>query len=78
MLLVTGNQKLFIKLMKAYWSSADSSWHDWREFNKDWYQTDNYKEFKTKAISTLNSEFSGEELFVLKDPSNLSNDSILA
>ena len=43
---VTGHweSKAIYEINESILASAASSWHDWREFNKDWYQTDDYKE----------------------------------
>jgi hypothetical protein len=48
--------------------SGGSSWHDWRRFNYDWFDTPHSAEFERIANTTLASEYDGSPFFVIKDP----------
>ena len=48
--------------------SAGTNWHDWLEFNPDWYSSPSVSEFREQALAALKSEFGASRLFVLKDP----------
>lgn len=49
-------------------SSAGSNWRDWLAFNSGWYASPRAAEFKEKALTVLEEEFTHSRLFVLKDP----------
>lgn len=49
-------------------TSAGSRWHDWRPFNRDWYETPIAASFKARAKELLHDEFGDAPAFVLKDP----------
>jgi hypothetical protein len=48
--------------------SADSIWHDWREFNPEWRRSAVAADFRRRAKELLLEEFEGSALPVLKDP----------
>jgi hypothetical protein len=49
-------------------ASAGSSWDDFTEFHKHWIQSAQAATFLDRALTILEGEFGGAELFVLKDP----------
>ena len=49
-------------------ASAGSGWDDWRTFNKEWFRSPSFGEFKSRALQLLDREFANSSLFVLKDP----------
>nr|CAA6828253.1 MAG: O-linked GlcNAc transferase [uncultured Thiotrichaceae bacterium] len=48
--------------------SAGSSWDDWTTFNPNWHLSATGRKFRKKITSVLQNDFSGSELFVIKDP----------
>jgi len=56
------------RLNDAILAAAGSSWDDWRRFEPDWLPAGARAGFKARALSMLEQDFSGSNLFVLKDP----------
>lgn len=48
--------------------SAGSNWHDFDAVNPDWFRSPKAGEYRERAIATLEDEFAGSWLYVLKDP----------
>ena len=48
--------------------SAASDWHDWRAFDKAWFESASAEEFEEKAAAALVDEFGLSRLIVVKDP----------
>jgi hypothetical protein len=48
--------------------SAGSSWHDWRRFNPEWYNSPIKRQFLTELAELLRAEFGSSPSFVVKDP----------
>ena len=49
-------------------ASAESAWNDWQAFDPAWHASPVAGEFRERARAVLESEYSGNHLFVLKDP----------
>jgi GT2 family glycosyltransferase len=49
-------------------SSAGSNWHDWREFDPDWYASAVAPFFKQRILDVLQNDYANSPLFVIKDP----------
>jgi GT2 family glycosyltransferase len=49
-------------------SSSRSNWHDWREFNRDWYASPMVPLFKRRILDVLQNDYANSPLFVIKDP----------
>lgn len=68
------NPKGFFESQEIYnlhgkiFTSADSSWSDWRPLNETWFNSAHAKQYQQRAIDTLTQEFADSRLFVFKDP----------
>jgi GT2 family glycosyltransferase len=49
-------------------ASAGSSWDDWRQFNGEWYQSEEARGFCDRIKQVLAGEYGDQPLFVIKDP----------
>ena len=49
-------------------SSGGSSWHDWRAFNPDWFDSPAAGPFKQQILDALRKDFANSRLFAIKDP----------
>ncbi|WP_165221968.1 hypothetical protein [Affinirhizobium pseudoryzae] len=48
--------------------SAGTNWHDWREFNSNWYKSHQENYFRERAKELIVSEFGNSPLPIVKDP----------
>jgi len=48
--------------------STGSSWHDWRLFEKSWFQSPASRKLKSQALNLLNSDFQQSSAFIIKEP----------
>lgn len=53
---------------RELFQSAATTWDDWTGFCPAWLQSKKAKEFRTRALEVLQSEFGDSGSFVLKDP----------
>jgi hypothetical protein len=56
------------RLNDSILESAGSSWHDWRKFSDDWYNTARPGEFEAAAKKAVLDEYGSSSFFVMKDP----------
>lgn len=49
-------------------ASAGTTWDDWREFNPDWYRSEQVDHFRRRAREAFELEFQNAPLAVTKDP----------
>lgn len=50
--------------------SASSTWDDWQEFDRQWYETPAYREFLKRGLEVLREDYGTSSFFVLNDPRN--------
>ena len=57
-----------MELHNAVFASIGLAWHDWREIETGWFESEAAKAFQSQLAEVLREEYDGASLFVVKDP----------
>ena len=57
-----------MQLHDAIFASIGLAWHDWREIEADWFESEAAKAFQSQLAKVVREEYGSARLLVIKDP----------